>query len=58
MSYYSIYRQSIKFREVWRSNVHDVRKMCLEMTLCVKACFVEFYMFVLEKIHMRGDKFV
>ena len=39
-------------------NVHDVQKVCLEMTLCVLACFVEFYVFVLDEIYMRGPKIV
>ena len=28
------------------------------MTLCVLACFVEFYMFVLDEIDMLGPKLV
>ena len=39
-------------------NVHDVLKVCLEMTLCVLACFVEFYVFVLDEIHVRDSKIV
>ena len=35
-------------------NVHDIRKMCLEMTLSVKACLVEFYVFVLDELYVRG----
>ena len=37
-------------------NVYDVRNMCLEMTLCVQACFVKFYVFVLDEIYVRGFK--
>ena len=31
-------------------DVHDVRKVCLETTLCVIACFDEFYVLVLDEI--------
>ena len=58
MNYYSVYSQCVKFREVWRSNVHDVRKVCLELTLCVYACFVEFYVFILDEIHVGGPKLI
>ena len=58
MSYYSIYRQCVKLRKVLRSNVHDVRKICLEMTLCVQAYFIEFYVFVLNEIHVIGAKLI
>ena len=44
--------------EVWRSNVHDVSKVCLETTLCVYACFGEFYVFVLDEIYLVGPKHV
>ena len=37
-------------------NVHDVRKVYLEMTLCVLACFIKVYMFVLDDLHVRGPK--
>ena len=30
----------------------------LETTLSVKACFVEFYVFIFDAIHVRGDKIV
>ena len=56
MSYYGVYRQCFRFREVWRSNVHDVEKVHLETTLCVNVCFVEFYMFVLDEINTAGPK--
>ena len=29
-------------------NVHDVQKVCLKTTLCALACFVEFYVFILD----------
>ena len=58
MSYYSFYRQCDKFCDVHRSNVHDVRKVCHEMTLCVFACFVEFYAFCLGEIDMGSPKLV
>ena len=46
------------FCEVWRSNVHDVRKVCLDMTLGVYACFIKFYVFVLVEIDLVGPKIV
>ena len=30
--------------------------MCHEMTLCVLACFIMFYVFVFDEIQVRGDK--
>ena len=42
----------VKFGGQTSKNVHDVRKVCLEKTLCVLACFIEFYVFVSEKIDM------
>ena len=39
-------------------NVHDVRKVCLETTLCVLACFVEFYVFILDEIYVGGPKII
>ena len=50
MGYSDFRRQCLKLHEVWRSNVHDVRKVCLETTLCVLTCFIEFYVFVLDEI--------
>ena len=44
--------------EVWRSNVHDVRKVCIKTTLSVYVCFLEFYVFVLDEIHVRIPKLV
>ena len=35
-------------------NIHDVRKVCLETTLCVLACFVKFYVLVLDEVHLGG----
>ena len=46
----------VKFGGQTSKNVHDVQKVCLEKTLCVYAFFVEFYVFVLEEIHVRGTK--
>ena len=40
------------------NNVHNIRKVCLETTLCVLACFVEFYLFVLNEIVLRYPKIV
>ena len=50
MIYNSVYKQFFKFHEVWRANVHDIRKNCLEITLCVLVCFVEFYVFVMDEL--------
>ena len=61
MSYYGVYRKYINFDEVCRSNVqeiHDVQKVFLETTLCIFACFVKFYVFVLDEILVKGPKFV
>ena len=44
----------VKFGGQTSKNVHDIRKVCLETTLCIYACFIEFYVFVLDKIHVRG----
>ena len=46
----------VEFGGQTSKNVHDVQNMCLNMTLFVYACFVEFYIFVLDEIHMRGAK--
>ena len=35
-------------------NDPDIRKVCLETTMCVLACFVEFYVFIFDEID-RGD---
>ena len=58
MIYNSVYKQFFKFHEVWRANVHDIRKNCLEITLCVLVCFVEFYVFLLDEIDVGGPKLV
>ena len=40
-------------------NVHDVRKMCLHMTLYVQACFfIEFYVFILDEIYLTDYKLI
>ena len=36
----------------------NVQKVCLKMTLCVLACFVEFYVFLLDEIDKGGPKIV
>ena len=48
----------MKFGGQTSKNVHDVRNVCLEMTLYVLACFIGFYVFVLDEIHARGPKLV
>ena len=48
----------VKFGGQTTKNVHDVPKVCLEMTLCVYACFVEFYVFVLYNIHVMDPKII
>ena len=40
----------MKFRGQTSKNVHDIRKVCLQTTLCVLACFVKFYMFFWTKL--------
>ena len=39
-------------------NLDDVQKVCFDMTLCVIACFVEFYVFVFYEINVRGATLV
>ena len=48
----------MKFGYQTSKYVHDVRKVCLETTLGFYACFVEFYVFVLDKIDVVGPKLV
>ena len=48
----------MKFRGQTFKNVHDVRKVYLEMTLCVLMCFVEFYVLVFDEIDVRDPKLV
>ena len=48
----------VKFGGKMSKNVHDVRKVRLETTFCVYACFVKFYVFVLDEIHVRHSKLV
>ena len=38
--------------------VHDVRKICLEMTLCIYACFIEFYVLIFDVIYVRGPNLI
>ena len=58
MSNNIFYNQCVEIHDVLRLNVHDVRKVCLEMTLCVLACFVKFYVFVFDEIDIKGPKLV
>lgn len=39
-------------------NIHDVLMFCLEMTLLVFVCFVEFYVFDFGDIDMALPKIV
>ena len=48
----------VNFGAQTSKKVHDVLKVCLEMTLCVLACFVKFYMFILNEIDVVGPKLV
>lgn len=48
----------LKFGGQTSKNVHDVRKVCLETTLRVYLCFIEFYMFVLDETHVVCPKLV
>ena len=53
-----ILSSNMKFGGQTSKNVHDVRRVCLETTLCVLACFVEFYVFFLDENDMEGPKLV
>ena len=46
----------MKFGGQTSKNVHDDRNVCLEMSLCVLECFIEFYVFVLGEMDVRGPK--
>ena len=48
----------MKFEGKKSKNVHNVRKVCLKMTLCVLACFIKFYVFILDEIDMGGIKII
>lgn len=48
----------MKFRGQTSKNVHDVRKVCRKMTLCVLTCFVDFYIFSFYEINARDSKLV
>ena len=48
----------VKFGGQTSKNVHDVRHVCLGTTLFVYVCFIEFYVFVLNEIPVRGHKIV
>ena len=56
MVYIGSFPSFVKFGGQTSKNVHDVRKVCLEMVLCVYACFVKFYMFILDEVHVRVTK--
>ena len=48
----------MKFGGQTSKNVHDVWKVCLKMTLGLLACFVKFYIFILDDINVGGLKLV
>ena len=48
----------MKFGGQTSNNVHDVRKVCLETSLYVLVYFIEFYVFFLDEINVRGPKLV
>ena len=46
----------IKIVDQTSKNIHDIRKICLETTLCILACFIQCYLLVLDEIDVRGRK--
>ena len=48
----------VKFGGQTSTNVHEFQKVCLEITMCVYAFFVEFSVFVLDETHVVGCKIV
>ena len=46
----------VKFEGKTSKNVDDIIRVCHETTLCFYVCFVEFYLFFLDKRHVRGPK--
>ena len=50
-----VLRHFLKFADVRRSNIHDVRKMCLGMCLCVLVCFGKFYAFIFVENNVIGS---
>ena len=48
----------LKFGGQKFKNVYDIRNACLETTLCMYACFVKFYVFALDEVHVRDTKIV
>ena len=48
----------VKFWGKTSNNVNDVWKVCLETTLYVYVCFIEYYLFILEEIDIVGPKLV
>ena len=45
----------MKFAGQTSKNIHDIRKVCLQTTLCVLSYFINFYFF-LDEIDMGGPK--
>ena len=48
----------MKFGDQTSKKVHDVRKVCLETTLYVLSCFVEFCVFLSDETYVGGPKIV
>lgn len=48
--------QSIKFGDVLRLNIQDVRKFCLETCVSVLVCFVKFYVLFLVQMMCEVPK--
>ena len=46
------------FRGQMSKNTHVVRNIWLEMTLCILAYLIKFYVFVLDKIDVGGLKLI
>ena len=58
MMYIGCVSSFLKFGGQTFKNVHDVLKVCFEMTSCVLESFVEFYAFVLDEIYMECLKLI
>lgn len=43
------------FKGRMSKNVHDFQKVCLEVTLCVLACFFELYIFIMDETDVIGS---
>ena len=48
----------MKFEGQTSKNVHDVRKVCIKITMCVDVWFVDFYVFIADEILLKGPKLV